>query len=47
MRRKGRQTEQQTSIRKFLDRTKHSIKRLKALKFALGELGQLCISIHE
>ena len=37
MRRKGRQTEHQTAIRKFLDRTKDSIKRLKALKLGLGE----------
>lgn len=35
-RRKGRLTEQQASIRKFLDRSKESIKRLKALKFGLG-----------
>lgn len=35
-RRKGRQTEYQTSIKKFLDRSKDFIKRLKALKFGLG-----------
>lgn len=36
-RRKGRLTEQQASVKKFLDRSKESIKRLKALKFGLGK----------
>ena len=35
--RRGRQTEYQASIKKFLDRSKDSLKRLKALKFGLGK----------
>ena len=36
--RRGRQTEYQASIKKFLDRSKDSLKRLKALKISLGVL---------